>query len=323
MILENIYQRYMNSRNIKEKQKISTIIERIQELGYHGEQVYASFGEDAAAIQVTPESNDLILITTDAILPEFILKSPFGAGFSAIYVGIDDIMACGGTPIACSTIVTYNDKVMGDQIFEGILEATNRFRIPLVRGHTTTDSSHLSLSSTVFGTCKKEHFLSALGAQENDGLAIIWDSDGEPAKANPEYWNTITNKNTTTFYQKRAFLKKCIQNHYFNSCKDISNGGILGTLYQMLYPIKKGGHIDLNLLESHLKTETHNFSMEQFLFLFLTSAFLVSFDKSKEKLIQEEVQNSMMKFYPIGSISSDKAILLKYKNDVRRIQVDE
>lgn len=320
MILDEIAFRFQNSRNIREKKRISSIIDRIHKNKVNSDQVFASYGEDAAAIQISTNAENLILMTTDAILPEFIQKAPFGAGFSAIYVGIDDIMACGGTPIACSTIVTYNDSHLGDEIFKGIFEATKRFKIPLVRGHTTTDSSELSLSSTIIGNCKREYFLSALGTQDNDCIAIIWDQDGSPAKANKNYWNTITNKTYEDFYQKREFLRHCISRKYLHACKDISNGGILGTLYQMLKPIKKGVKINLDHLEKRLNNDSIPYSIVDFIFLYLTSAFLISFNKKYETQIQRYVNKSKMSFYPLGKITLQEGILIKYENSEKKIQ---
>ena len=95
MDLQSIVIKFKNSRNIQEKRKLKPILDNISSNGYKTSQIYASYGEDSAAIQLTPTSKDLILITTDAILPVFIEKSPWGAGFSAIYVGIDDILWIG------------------------------------------------------------------------------------------------------------------------------------------------------------------------------------------------------------------------------------
>lgn len=313
MILDQIYEQFHNSRNIKEKKEITKIVDKIEKLGYKSNQIYASLGEDAAAIELSPSSQELILITTDAILPEFIASNPFAAGFSAIYVGIDDIMACGGTPIACSSILTYKNRNLGEKMLKGIIEATNRFQIPLIRGHTTTDSSHISLSSTVIGTCKKEGFLSAKGLKIHDSLGIIWDKEGLPGKTNPHYWNTITNKDTETFYKKRSFIKPSISNHLFHTCKDISNGGILGTLYQLLQVNQKGAVIFLDQIKKQLKHSEFEYPLSKFLFLFLTSAFLISFEASNQNKITKFVSDADMEFYMLGTIVDSPEIVLQYE----------
>lgn len=314
MILDQIYAQFHNSRNIKEKKQITNIVEKIEKYGYKSNQVFTSMGEDAAAINLDENSEELILMTTDAILPEFVKGNPFAAGFSAIYVGIDDIMACGGNPIACSTILTYEDQELGKKVLEGIIEATNRFKIPLIRGHTTTDTSHISLSSTIIGNCKKSLYLSAKGIEKEDRIGIIWDRDGIPGKINPLYWNTITNKSTEEFYTKRSFIHPCIIKQLIHVCKDISNGGILGTLYQLLCFNNLGAILNLNTLEDQLNKEKFEYPLTAFLFLYLTSAFLISFDHSKYKEISYQTSKANMEFYELGIITKNPNIILHYNN---------
>jgi len=312
MDLQSIVNKFQNSRNIQEKRKLIPILENIRTNGYKSSQIYASYGEDSAAIQLTPTSKNLILLTTDALLPVFIEKSPYGAGFSAIYVGIDDIFACGGTPIASTITIAYNDEKIGKKIFSGVLDATNIFKTPLIRGHTTTDSPSYAISSTIIGTTTLDHFLSAGGSNSGDFLAVVWDPDGKISPANKNYWNTITMKTSEEFFHKRSFLSPAIDDKYITACKDISNGGILGTLFQMMEYAKLGAKIDLNILESHIISDNIQFSTEQFIFLFLTSGFLISGKNEKKNEFIDLVHKANMKFYEIGKVQGNNEIRLKY-----------
>jgi len=315
MDLQSIVIKFKNSRNIQEKRKLKPILDNISLNGYKSSQIYASYGEDSAAIQLTPSSKDLILITTDALLPAFIEKSPYGAGFSAIYVGIDDIIACGGTPLASTITIAYNDENTGKKIFAGILDATKIFKTPLIRGHTTTDSTSLAISSTIIGTIKVDHFLSAGGSHSGDFLAVVWDPEGKTSHANKNYWNTITMKTSEEFYHKRSFITPAIENKYITACKDISNGGILGTLFQMMQYAKLGAVIDLRILESHIISDKLQFSTEEFIFLFLTSGFLISGKNETKKEFMKIVQKANMNFYEIGKVHGNDEIRIKYGND--------
>ena len=312
MNLQSIINKFQNSRNIQEKRKLIPILEDIRTNGYNSSQIYASYGEDSAAIQLTPTSKDLILLTTDALLPVFIEKSPYGAGFSAIYVGIDDIFACGGTPLASSITIAYKDEKIGKKIFSGVLDATNVFKTPLIRGHTTTDSPTLAISSTIIGTTTVDHFLSAGGSNSGDFLAVVWDPEGKTSHANKNYWNTITMKTSDEFFHKRSFLSPAIENKYITACKDISNGGILGTLFQMMQYAKLGAEIDLEILESHIISDKLQFSTEEFIFLFLTSGFLISGKNETKNEFIDLVHKADMNFYDIGKVHKNNEIRLKY-----------
>ncbi len=314
-MLTKIYKKFHSSRNIQEKQALSPILTKIKNLGYESSQIHTSIGEDAAALLPWPDASNFILITTDALLPAFIEKSPRGAGFSAIYVGIDDIMACGGTPLACSTTVAFKNSEIGDQIFQGILEGTRTFRVPLIRGHTTTDAKELQLTSTMIGSCPRDQYISANGAQSNDFVALVWDAEGKPVKFNPMYWNTITMKSTEAFYAKRGFFSALLPRKLLHACKDVSNGGIFGTLYQLLSYSRKGASIDLSPIPDRLERDKIPYTIEDFLFLFLTSAFIITGAQEHLGEIRGEVEKSGMSFYLLGEINENKNITLKDQNE--------
>jgi uncharacterized protein len=309
-MLQSIFDKFHNSRNITEKRRLIPILDQIREFGYTNSKIFASFGEDSAAIRPSPESDELILLTTDAIIPEFIDASPWGAGFSAIYVGIDDIMACGGDPLACSVTVAYEDSDKGKEILRGIIDATNVFRVPLIRGHTTTDASNYSLSSTIIGKCQISQFISAGAAKIGEYLAVVWDPEGHPAKLNAQYWDSITMKNSDQFYQKRSFIKPAIKNKYITSCKDISNGGILGTLYQMMEYSKKGARFNLEIIENHINSKDLIYNLTEFIFLYFTSAFLITGPKENQEQLELLVKKSNMVFCEVGEVISEPKIVL-------------
>jgi len=314
-LLNQIISKYNKSRNIQEKKKITPLLDLIKKNGYSSNNIYASIGEDAAAIKISQNSDTLILLTTDAILPQFIINSPYAAGLSAVYVGIDDIIAAGGKPIACSTTVSYNNEEMGKHIFQGIMEGTNKFQIPLIRGHTVSDSNDISLTSSTIGISSIKSFLSIKNLRENEFIALVWDIEGVPALSNNNYWNTITMKSSEQFYSKRNFIASGIKKKYITTCKDISNGGILGTLYQMLSYSSLGAVLDLNLLNTRLKKDNFPYELIDFLFLYLTSGFIVCGKKETKENLIKLVQNSNMNFYDIGITTKKLDLVIKFENN--------
>jgi hypothetical protein len=307
-LLDQILHRFESSRNIREKRKIQPIIEQIKLHSYRSDQIYASLGEDAAAIRLSPDSPELVLLTTDALIPEFIQASPWAAGFAAIYVGIDDIVACGGRPIACSTTVSYQDKASGDLIFQGILDATQKFRIPLIRGHTTTDAASYSLTSTVLGYTSVERYVSAGGAKVGDTIGLVFDVNGKKGRFNPLYWDTITAMQPDEFWQKRRIFQDQNAHKWINACKDISNGGILGTLYQMLNYAALGAKIYLQPLVNNANILQMGYSLTDFLFAYLTSAFLVAVRADAVALLTDTIKKTQMNFLTLGEVIKDKQI---------------
>ncbi|WP_457558215.1 AIR synthase related protein [Candidatus Harpocratesius sp.] len=312
--LYNIYNHFHQSRNISEKRRLNPILQKIQMESYSPHIVQKNLGEDAAIIPSKKSNSTLSLITTDAILPEFVKKSPFGAGFSSIYVGIDDIIACGGNPTACSIIVAFPSHKIGNEIMRGILHGTKIFKVPLIRGHSITDSENLFLSSTIVGECPAEYYISSKSAQIGDFLAIVWDREGYPAKANPMYWDTITMKTSEEFYKKRIFFQTLAKKRLIHSSKDISNGGILGTLYQMMQYNGLGAKIELEQIEKAVEQTQMPYLFEDFLFSFLTSAFLISGSKENIDEIQKEIRNCKMEFTMIGTVQNEPEIYIQFYN---------
>ncbi|MEJ2296359.1 MAG: AIR synthase-related protein [Candidatus Lokiarchaeota archaeon] len=118
-MLEEIAESIRTNKNIIEKKEISPIVQFININTYKSPRIYSDLGEDSAAIN---DHDKFILITTDRINTYFLKSFPFGAGFSSILVGVDDIFCCGGTPLAASLILSYIDAEIGQDIINGICE---------------------------------------------------------------------------------------------------------------------------------------------------------------------------------------------------------
>ena len=129
-MLENIAKSIRNNKNIIEKQDIEDAVQYINKNSFKSTRIFSDIGEDSATII---DKDKLILITTARIKTEYIKKFPFGAGFSSILVGIDDIYCCGGKPLAASIIISFKDKDIGQQLIEGICEGSRKFNVPIIR----------------------------------------------------------------------------------------------------------------------------------------------------------------------------------------------
>lgn len=309
-----IVQKFRSAQNIQQKRELDPILELIKSYGYTSSQIYASIGEDAAAIRIDPHSSQLILLTTDAIVPEFIASAPWGAGYSSVYVGVEDIITCGGLPLACSTTVAYQNESIGKEIFRGVLDGTRRFEVPLIRGHTRTDSPSLSLTSTTIGQTDCDHFISIHNTQPNDIILFIYDPAGQSAKSNRFYWDTITQTNTKSFYKKRTFFRTLSAQKLIHSTKDISNGGLLGTVYQLCKYANTGAILNLEVLDNLNPFSKNGYSMEELLFLFLTSAFILTCSSEHIQQIKDVVVQCDMKIIQLGTAQKATKIILEYQH---------
>jgi hypothetical protein len=275
--------------------------------------IYSDMGEDAASIFQDDSKDELILLTTDAITEELSQKNPWAAGFSAIMVCVGDIYACGGIPTAASAIISSDQAQIRDELLNGLLEATNRFEIPLIRGHTSDKTSNVGVSATVVGTVKKENYISAGGARTGDDIIIIADFDGRVGKSNKFYWDTITYKSKEEIMEKKQVMKIIAENRLVHSSKDISNGGIFGTLLLLLQYSKKGAIVDLELIQAPKDVITSDFPLEDYVKMYLTFAFLVTSSESNFKKISEIGSKFGLSVFKIGKITKNTQIRMKFK----------
>ena len=151
-ILNTISHQIQQNKNIIEKKDISPIVQFIDQNSFKSIRIHSDIGEDSAAIK---DKDIFILVTTDRIRTNFIEKFPFGAGYSSILVSVDDIYACGGIPIAASLIISVKNIETCKIILEGVCEASKKFHVPIIRGHTNPHGPSYELSSTMIGEIKK------------------------------------------------------------------------------------------------------------------------------------------------------------------------
>lgn len=282
-MLKKIAESISKNRNILEKREIKSFVNFVNNHSFKSEYIFSDFGEDSAAIE---DEGILILLTTDRIKTEFVENFPHGAGFSSILVGVDDIYCCGGTPLAASIILSFPDKIKGRQLIEGVCEGSKRFQVPIIRGHTNTSGNCYELSSTMVGKIKKENYISARNAQVDDKIFLIIDEDGKIGKASNLYWDTVTFKESRKILKRRQAMVKIGEEHLVNSSKDISNGGIFGTLYQMIRYAKVGADIDINKIELPEKLIDKGYDLEMFINMYLTTSFILSApEKNSQKII--------------------------------------
>ncbi len=307
MYLKKIAESIKCNPLILEKKDINPVVQFIDKNSFNSARILSDLGEDAAAIRMN--DNKLILITTDRIRTSYIEKYPFGAGFSSILVSIDDIYSCGGIPLAASIIISTKDTEMSQELLDGICEASRKFRVPIVRGHTNIHGQSYELSSTIIGEVQKEHYISAGNAQVNDNIILAVDFEGKIGKASKFYYDTVTFKNSEIVLNKRKSMNIIAERKLANASKDISNGGIFGTLLQMINYSKVGANVNINKIEIPPILKKKNYDLETYIRMYLTTSYILSAPENKCKQIIEIFKDHRLDSRIIGKINSSKGQL--------------
>ncbi len=317
MFLKKIAETITSNKDIIEKKDISPIIEFIDKNSFKSQNIFSDIGEDSAAIT---NKDNFILITTDRIKTSFVENFPYGAGFSAILVGVDDIYCCGGFPLAASLIISYKEDVIGKQIIDGVCEGSRKFNVPIVRGHTNPRGDYYELSSTMIGEINRDHYISAKNAQVNDNIILAVDFDGKVGKASNLYWDTVTFKTSKEVLNKRKSMNEIAKLQIANSSKDISNGGIFGTILQLIKFSEVGADININQISIPPRLIEKDYSLDTYIKMYLTTSYILTVPKKNSKMVLEIFSKFGLDAQIIGIIIKEKN-LLKVNDGKKSIDV--
>jgi selenophosphate synthetase-related protein len=306
MDLKKIAESIRNNQYIIEKKEINPIVKYIDKNSFKSSKIFSDIGEDSAAIY---DDNKFILITTDRIRTDFIESFPFGAGYSSILVSVDDIYACGGVPIAASIIISVKDPRTCNALLKGICEGSNKFQVPIIRGHTNVRGECFELSSTMIGEIKKEDYISAGNAQINDNIILAVDFDGKVGKASKFYYDTTTFKSSKIVLNKRKSMNILARTHLVNASKDISNGGIFGTLMQMIKYSDVSANININEIEIPPILRENNYDLETYIKMYLTTSYILTVSENNSQKVIEILKEHDLDAQVIGNITKEKNLL--------------
>jgi selenophosphate synthetase-related protein len=317
-MLEKIATYIRNNRNIIEKEELNPIVEFINANSYKSSRIFSDMGQDSAAIKRSDDT--LTLVTTDRIRTNFIERFPFGAGFSSILVGVDDIYACGGTPLAATVIISFKEKSVGQKMIEGISSGSNKFKVPIIRGHTNT-KDYYELSSTLIGEINKNDYIPANSAKIFDDIILAVDFDGKIGRASKFHWDTVTHKSSEEVLNKRYAMNLIAQSHLAHSSKDVSNGGIFGTILQLLKYSRVGADINIKQIEIPSKLVEKGYDLETYVQMFLTTSYVLTAVRENCQKILEIFQDHHMYAAVIGSVKND--FDLSINNGINSIKVTD
>ncbi|MFX0028752.1 MAG: AIR synthase related protein [Candidatus Hermodarchaeota archaeon] len=318
MSLEKIANSIKNNQYILEKREINPIVQFIDKKSFKSVKIFKDIGEDSAAIE---NDDKYILVTTDRIRTSFIENYPHGAGYSSILVSVDDIYACGGTPLAASIIISLKDPNTYEDILQGICDGSKKFKVPIIRGHTNIHGKCYELSSTMIGEINKQDYISAGNAQVEDDIILVVDFDGRVGKASKLYYDTTMYKSSEEVLRKRKSMNIIAQKHIVNASKDISNGGIFGTLLQLINYSKIGADVNITKIKIPPNLIDKGYDLETYIKMYLTTSFLLTAQKKNSKEIIVTFQEYGLNVDIIGNIIKDPNLLRINNGTEKSIEV--
>jgi AIR synthase-related protein len=200
-------------------------------------------GDDAALL---PAQGGALLLACEGMHPELVSDDPWFAGWSGVLVNLSDIAAMGGRPLALvNSVWSAGDQAVAP-LLEGMRFACDKFSIPMVGGHTNSQSPYTALSVAVLGVVDGP-VLSARAAQNGHLLVLLIDGDGSFYRHYP-FWDAATSAEPSRLQSQLALLPRLAQAGIATAAKDISMGGLVGTAVMFAEACGLGITIDLDAI---------------------------------------------------------------------------
>jgi AIR synthase-related protein len=184
----------------------------------------AQLGDDAALL---PAQGGQLLLACEGMHPQLVEEDPWFAGWSGVLVNLSDIAAMGGRPLALVNSLWSVGEPAAAPLLAGMRFACDTFAIPMVGGHTNSQSPYTALAVSVLGVAEGP-VLSARSARAGDALVLLLDGNGGFHRHYP-FWDAATGADPRRLRMQLALLPQLARAGIAHAAKDISMGGLVGT----------------------------------------------------------------------------------------------
>jgi AIR synthase-related protein len=199
-------------------------------------------GDDCAAI---PDGNGHLLFAIEGFVEDFVEQMPWFAGYCGVMVNVSDIYAMGGRPLAVVDALWSHGAEAGHPVLDGLAEASRRYGVPIVGGHSNHKSERGQLAVAIVGRANK--LLTSFDAQPGDVLVMAVDLRGDWQQPYP-YWNASTSAPAEQLRADLELLPMLAEDGLCKAAKDISMAGTIGTALMLLECSKVGARIDVDAI---------------------------------------------------------------------------
>ncbi|MGH6648321.1 sll0787 family AIR synthase-like protein [Aquabacterium sp.] len=199
-------------------------------------------GDDCAAI---PDGDGYLLFAIEGFAPDFVEGMPWFAGYCGVMVNVSDIYAMGGRPMAVVDALWSDGMSPGGEILRGLAEASQRYGVPIVGGHSNNRCQGGQLAVAILGRARK--LLTSFNARPGDRLLMAVDLRGSYQEPHP-YWNASTSAPAERLRADLELLPALAEEGLCDAAKDISMAGAVGTALMLLECSQVGAVIYLDAI---------------------------------------------------------------------------
>lgn len=272
--------------------------------GRLAELVSEFFGEDAGFFPINEYE---AVFTVDGIWHAVLERDLYWGGFISILVNVHDVYAMGARPKYAVNVISVkgNDAESLDKIKRGMLDASKKYGIKILKGHVRPDAPANSVEVAMIGFAKKGCLIRSNTAKDGDSIVVAVDIDGRPRENFPHNFDS-TDKDAETIRRQFESMVYLGERKLVNAGKDISNAGVIGTIAMMLEASKKGGIVEIEKIPIPDDVE-----LIQWLKTYPACGFCVTTKNPVEVI--KVFERHGLKASEVGVVDSSKQIKLKFR----------
>ena len=275
--LSQIVERVRNYEGLLRKRPIEDVFDKLVLHGQSGPQL-PNFGDDAAVI---PWKEGFLLLAADGIMTRLLINEPYAAGKASVMVTVNDIYSMGGRPLVMVNVLASGNEDHRSKVVEGIKKGCEKLRVAMVGGHLHPDApeSSPSLAVAILGYANK--LLRSHLAKAGDDLILAVDLKGDKGCRSVVSWDANSGKAPEELIYRLEGLPLIAEKELAQTCKDVSNAGILGTISIMIENSGKGAIIELDSI-----AKPAEIALPDWLICFQSFGFVLSVNpNNSEKVI--------------------------------------
>jgi AIR synthase-related protein len=199
-------------------------------------------GDDCAAI---PWGDEYLLFAAEGMLPEFVEKQPRAAGYCSVLVNASDVYSMGGRPLAVVDALFHRNPAGAKEMLDGMRAAAADLAIPIVGGHTNVHSPYAALAMAIVGRARA--LLTSFDARAGDQLVAVFNLRGRMGKEH-SFFDATAAGPPEQMRGDYELLPAIAERGLCLAAKDISMGGLFGSLLMFLEASRLGATLDLDAI---------------------------------------------------------------------------
>lgn len=267
---------------------------------YFPEKTEILLGDDCAAIK---EGEEYLLLAAEGMTPTLV-TNPWFAGWCGVLVNISDIYAMGGRPLAVVDTLWSQSAENAQSLWEGMIAASQVFQVPIVGGHTNCHSDYNALSVAILGKAKQ--LISSFQAKQGDQLILVANLSGTPHSQFSFCWDAATKADPEVLQAHLELLPILAETGLCDAGKDISMGGIIGTILMLLETSHCGAILNLDAIPC-----PSQLTLKQWLLSFPSYGFILSIRPHYVDSVLSHFQQANLAVAVVGEVTRDRVFRLK------------